>query len=165
MLYRKSWWPLLIHKIKNNQNRLHIIKLSKKWQQSKVQLKLTSSYGISTTLVKDQNRESSKEQNGEIILNINLEQKAENRYVSQANYSNEITNYKILEFLVIEAKHLPVNTKIKITPYSVNNVRLNLGDRIIFGKEDSSNAFNFPKDENVGIKQFEINYDPSIRQF
>ena len=65
---------------------------------------------------------------------------------------------------VLEAKHILRGTKIKITPYSVNNNKYNLGDRIIFGKEDETNAYNFPKDENVGNKQFEINYDLSINK-
>jgi hypothetical protein len=33
---------------------------------------------------------------------------------------------------------------------------------MVFGKDYPNNAYNFPSEENVGVKQFEINYDFSI---
>ena len=48
-----------------------------------------------------------------------------------------------------------------MTPYGVNNFRTKLGDGMIFGKEDETNAYNFPNGESIALNQFVINYDAS----
>ena len=96
------------------------------------------------------------------MLDVNIEQKADNKNSSTANYSIElIKDYKTLVMTVIEAKNLDVGTLITVTPYSVNGNKMKFSQNIVFGKEDQTNAYNFPKEENVGSKQFEINYDQS----
>ena len=52
-----------------------------------------------------------------------------------------------------------------MTPTSVNNKQFDMGDTFDMGKNDENNAFNFPNEENVGIKQFKINYNSSIISF
>ena len=68
---------------------------------------------------------------------------------------------KILILTVIEAKNLEIGSSLVVTPYGVNSLTNKFSDSIVFGKDDYLNDFNFPQDENVSLKQFEINYDIS----
>ena len=104
-----------------------------------------------------------KEQKEENLLDVNLEQKADNKNTISANYSLEPNKeYKTLTLSVIEAKNLEIGAVITVTPFGVNNKKNMSGQGMVFGKEYPNNAFNFPNEENVGIKQFEINYDFSM---
>jgi len=67
--------------------------------------------------------------------------------------------FPTLLFTVVDSKYLLPSTKIIITPSSLNKKTFNVGDRMIFGKHNPENAFNFPEHENVGNSQFEMRYD------
>jgi len=74
-------------------------------------------------------------------------------------------SYPTLILKVIDAKYLNRNTKLLITPSSVNKRQFNDGDSFYFGKNDEENAFNFPLEENIGDRQFQIKYDLNLKTY
>ena len=91
-----------------------------------------------------------------------LEEKINSECFPPYNCSiEEVKNFKILNLIVIEAKNLLIGSSIVVTPFGVNNKNNKFIGTFVFGKENETNAFNFPKDENVAKKNFQINYEPS----
>ena len=72
---------------------------------------------------------------------------------------NILTHKLILT--VIETKYLALNTKIVITPYSIDNKLHILGEPFLFGKNLPTNSYNFEENEDVLNSQFEITFDQS----
>jgi hypothetical protein len=113
-----------------------------------------------TTTFMELRDDNLKEQKGDNLLDVNQEQKADNKNSISANYSIEPNKeYKTLTLSVVEAKNMEIGSIITVSPYGVNNKKIINGHGMIFGKENPTNSYNFPCEENVGVKQFEINYD------
>lgn len=72
-------------------------------------------------------------------------------------------DYPILNLIIKDALYLDCNTKINITPFSINEMKVTPNFVFTFGKNLETNSFNFPNKENVNQKQFEIMYD--IRKY
>ena len=67
--------------------------------------------------------------------------------------------YRTLKLIVKDSLTLPHDTVIQITPNTIEDKIYELGKPLIFGKEDTDNHYNFPNDEKIGRKQFDIIYD------
>lgn len=75
--------------------------------------------------------------------------------------TKESFNFPCLTLSVIDAKILSKGQQIYITPTSIDSKTTRIGEHLWFGKEDHDNAFNFPEQEHVGRKQFELFFDIS----
>ena len=74
----------------------------------------------------------------------------------------DVKSWPILELEINDSLYEDINTKITISPISINEKPHTLGKKFIFGKNLETNSFNFSKKENVNEKQIEIIYDISI---
>ncbi len=54
---------------------------------------------------------------------------------------------------------LPLDTVISINPHTINEVPYKYGSPLVFGKDDKENNYNFPEEEKIGNKQFDVIYD------
>jgi hypothetical protein len=82
--------------------------------------------------------------------------KEDNLDINEKQINQEI---KTLVLKVIDGKFFPNGFKINITPFELNGKQPINEEKFLFGKDSTSNDFNFPPDENVGINQFEIKFD------
>jgi len=112
-------------------------------------------------------QETIKAENTVAVVHVNPEQKADNKNstIGTNNYTLEIKDYRKLQLTVIEGKFLNLGTVIVVTPLGVGEKKVRVGEEMVFGKEEESNVYNFPKEENMGTKQFIINYDPTNNNY
>jgi len=85
--------------------------------------------------------------------------------VMNNSYIRAIRNSNLLKLIVIEAKHLEVNSEIILSQTHINGRHSQKELTFLFGKDADNNDFNFPDEENVGKSQFEINYQADIQNY
>jgi len=78
---------------------------------------------------------------------------------------NPSVTYQTLKLTIIESSSYLLNSTILVSPYTINEKDYEYGTKVLFGKDDVNNHYNFPPEEGTGTKQFDILYNELTNKY